>query len=428
MKQYLQHISLIILLLLAGISSTKSQNSSFLNGFSVGVHGGFYSYKGNVGKDVKTSVFTNIRSGYGLRIEKKFGNFIGIELNGSLGSISKWQLDTVMYKSFKTDFMHGSLSLVLDFDNDKIIKKSSLFTPFITVGVGYLSFNVYEDLKKDTLTYQHWTDGTLRNMPQADSLNDIASIVARDYSYETKTLTATALTVPVKFGLKFKLSEKMHARIAATYILTMTDELDNFKGGGNDKIFYTSAGLQYVFGSVSAKTDDKYKDVDFSQIDKLDSDADGILDDKDMCPDTPEGVEVDNKGCPKDDDKDGVPNYKDKELDTALGAVVDENGVTLTDEQIALREAMKDSVEVERRIFKTEDLSEEETQELKEYYEQQNIQVTSNIPEKYKVVDVNHDGYISAKEVTGAIDAFFEGTLNLTVTELHELVDFYFEQ
>ena len=141
-----------------------------------------------------------------------------------------------------------------------------------------------------------------------------------------------------------------------------------------------------------------------------------------------QGVEVDAKGCPKDDDNDGVPNYKDKEPNTATGAIVDENGVTLTDEQIALREAMKDSIEVERRVFKTEDLSEEETEELKEYYEQQNIQVTSNIPDKFKPVDTDNDGYISAKEVTNAIDAFFEGTLDLTVTELHELVDFYFEQ
>ena len=428
MKHFYKHISIFILLFSA-VMFLDAQ-SSFFNGFSIGIHGGFYSYSGNVGKEVKTSILTNSRTGYGLRIEKKFGNFIGLELNGSLGSVSKWQLDTALYKSFKTDFMHGSFSLVFDFDNDKIIKKSSLFTPYLSVGVGYLSFNVYEDLKNDSITYQHWTDGTLRNMPQADTLEDLATIVVRDYNYETKTLTSTAITVPIKFGLKFKLSEKVHSRIAATYILTMTEELDNFKGNGNDKMLYISGGLQYVFGNVttSSKTEDKYKDVDFSQIDKLDSDADGVLDDKDLCPGTPEGVEVDSKGCPKDDDKDGVPNYLDKEPNTVQGAIVDENGVTLTDEQIALREAMKDSIEVERRIFKTEDLSKEETEELKEYYEQQNIQVTSNIPDKYKPVDTNNDGYISAKEVTNAIDAFFEGTIDLTVTELHELVDFYFEQ
>tara|TARA_Y100000589_G_scaffold246893_1_gene234694 strand:- start:4554 stop:5837 length:1284 start_codon:yes stop_codon:yes gene_type:complete len=427
MKQFCTHILLVVFIFF--ISIELNAQSSFFNGFSFGVHGGFYSYNGNVGKEIKTSIFTNTRTGYGLRIEKKIGNFIGLELNGSMGSISKWQLDTAVYKSFKTDFMHGSFSVVFDFDNDKIIKKSSLFTPFLSVGIGYLSYNVYEDLKKDTLNYYHWTDGTLRDMPQADSLQDIASIVVRDYNYETNTLTSTALTVPLKFGLKFKLSKKVHARIAATYILTMTEELDNFKGNGNDKMLYTSVGLQYVFGSGASNVDDdKYKNVDFSQIDKLDSDADGVIDDKDLCPGTPEGVEVDAKGCPKDDDNDGVPNYKDKEPNTATGAIVDENGVTLTDEQIALREAMKDSIEVERRVFKTEDLSEEETEELKEYYEQQNIQVTSNIPDKFKPVDTDNDGYISAKEVTNAIDAFFEGTLDLTVTELHELVDFYFEQ
>jgi hypothetical protein len=426
MKYLIKYINLSILLFIA--SAELSAQSSFLTGFSAGLHGGLYSYNGNVGKNVKTALFTNTRTGYGLTIEKKFGNIIGIELSGGLGSVSKWQLDTAVYKSFKTDFMHGSFALLFDFDNDKIIKKTSLFTPYISVGVGYLSYNVYEDLKKDTLSYYHWTDGTLRNMPQADSLENIASIVIRDYNYETKTLTSTALTIPLKIGLKFKLSDKIHARISAAYILTLTDELDNYKGNGNDKMIYTSAGINYVFGKTKSDEDNKFDDVDFSELDKLDSDGDGVKDDKDLCPGTPKGVEVNAKGCPKDDDNDGVPNYKDKEPNTPENSIVDENGIALTDEQIALRNAMKDSVEVEKRVFKTDDLSEEETVELIEYFEKQNVKVESSIPDKFKPVDTNNDGYISAKEVTNAIDAFFEGTLQLTVTELHELVDFYFEQ
>lgn len=140
-----------------------------------------------------------------------------------------------------------------------------------------------------------------------------------------------------------------------------------------------------------------------------------------------------------DGDKDGVPDYKDKELNTAEGAVVNQHGVTLTDEMIAMQERMKDSVKTEYRVFKAEDLSQDEIDEIQRMYQQANsakntINSTntkptgSKIPEKYKMLDVDGDNFISAKEVTGAIDGFFEGENNLTAKDLNELIDFYFDQ
>jgi len=43
-----------------------------------------------------------------------------------------------------------------------------------------------------------------------------------------------------------------------------------------------------------------------------DADEDGVPDGPDQCPHTPEGVEVNARGCPLDDDSDGVPNYQDQ--------------------------------------------------------------------------------------------------------------------
>jgi OOP family OmpA-OmpF porin len=57
-----------------------------------------------------------------------------------------------------------------------------------------------------------------------------------------------------------------------------------------------------------------------------DTDGDGVPDERDLCPDTPKGVEVDENGCPFDDDMDGVPNYIDQCPDTPRGATVDANG------------------------------------------------------------------------------------------------------
>ena len=62
----------------------------------------------------------------------------------------------------------------------------------------------------------------------------------------------------------------------------------------------------------------------------MDSDGDGVYDDKDRCPDTPIGVEVDEYGCPKvsntDSDGDGVFDDQDECPDTPKDAIVDNRG------------------------------------------------------------------------------------------------------
>jgi len=62
---------------------------------------------------------------------------------------------------------------------------------------------------------------------------------------------------------------------------------------------------------------------------RLDTDGDGVPDDLDQCPDTPQGVKVDRRGCPLDSDGDGVPDYLDKCPNTPAGAPVDKTGCPL---------------------------------------------------------------------------------------------------
>ncbi len=57
-----------------------------------------------------------------------------------------------------------------------------------------------------------------------------------------------------------------------------------------------------------------------------DTDGDGIQDNRDRCPDTPQGAQVDGRGCPSDDDNDGVPNGVDRCPGTAAGVTVDARG------------------------------------------------------------------------------------------------------
>ena len=61
----------------------------------------------------------------------------------------------------------------------------------------------------------------------------------------------------------------------------------------------------------------------------VDSDMDGVTDNLDKCPGTPQGVKVDANGCPLDADKDGVADYLDKCPGTPLGVKVDTDGCPL---------------------------------------------------------------------------------------------------
>ena len=57
-----------------------------------------------------------------------------------------------------------------------------------------------------------------------------------------------------------------------------------------------------------------------------DQDRDGVVDAKDGCPFTPDGIKVDSNGCALDDDNDGVPNYLDSCPGTPAGTVVNTDG------------------------------------------------------------------------------------------------------
>lgn len=61
-----------------------------------------------------------------------------------------------------------------------------------------------------------------------------------------------------------------------------------------------------------------------------DSDGDGVVDSLDQCPNTPQGVKVDEKGCPLDSDGDGVFDYLDKCPGTPKGVMVDNTGCPLS--------------------------------------------------------------------------------------------------
>ena len=108
-------------------------------------------------------------------------------------------------------------------------------------------------------------------------------------------------------GIKFLITERMYFRGDVRNVLTFEDNT-------NSDLIYT-VGFDILLG----------KKAEPAPVPK-DSDGDGVYDDADQCPGTPQGVAVDSKGCPLDSDGDGVYDYKDKCPGTPSGVVVDTDG------------------------------------------------------------------------------------------------------
>lgn len=111
-------------------------------------------------------------------------------------------------------------------------------------------------------------------------------------------------------GLRFSLSSNITFNLVYSINFMVSDNLDDIKRKENDVFHSLFAGISYYLISSSDN----------------DNDGDGILDNRDICNDTPLGVKVDEFGCPEDSDSDGIPDYLDECPNTPYNVIVDEKG------------------------------------------------------------------------------------------------------
>lgn len=396
----------------------------------VGVSGlKFYGY---VGSNSDLNPLLDARLGYFLAIEQRFGKVLGIELTGLYGKLAGTDNSTTSHLNFQSQIMQGHLMITANFD--KVFKEDPLVSPFLNVGIGYMMFTSYSDLLTGSDTLHYWSDGSIRDLDEHASNAGAASTLKRDYNYETKLKTNNVtgcLVVPMGGGLNFHFGKKWTASVGANYNMLMTEWVDN-TGKKSNSYLSANVGIQYEFKkSGSGSSDARYQNVDFSNVDHLDADKDGIPDDKDDCHGTLAGVKVDKRGCPLDGDGDGVPDYLDKEPATKKGNKVDGYGVTINEEDIARHQMEWDSLAPERSKEFNVAPSMEYLKKIEEESKKQRSQpgnTVSKIPAELQPADVNKDGYISADEITKTIDAFFDGSSDFTVERLNRLIDYFFEQ
>lgn len=115
-----------------------------------------------------------------------------------------------------------------------------------------------------------------------------------------------------ELGIRFPVTDNLSLNLSGGVQISPNDWLDDqAKGVSNDMFFTAMGGISYSF------------------LTEFDTDGDGVVDSKDMCPDTPAGIKVDEFGCPFDSDNDGIPDYIDECPGTPQGAPVDKKGCPL---------------------------------------------------------------------------------------------------
>ncbi len=435
MKLFIFMSFLIITASLRAGGNDTTHASKGLDLPSVGAGMGMMTYYGGVGDPARAhdGQLSGVRTGYHFNVEERLGNFVALSGYGLFGHVAGNDHGPYDNLNFETKISQFGLDVIFPFDNGVIMKPGGVVVPYISVGLGFLSYHPYCDsLDSKGHPYYYWNDGSIRNLPQG---TPGAIIETREYLYNTPLSgPKTALSIPLGFGIKINITDHLSSRVNFAYNYVMAKDVDGRKGAtGDDKYVYLNVSVHYKFGKNKQEADNNknYEKVDWTEIDNLDSDGDGVKDSEDQCPGTPKGVKVDEKGCPLDTDGDGVPDYLDKEPNTKKGAKVDEHGVKLDYKQIAEHQkviARYDSIYLARSKAFNAAPSAEYLKELEKSMSSSSASGKKQIPADFRELDKNGDGVISVSEVTSAIDEFFNGGNSLTVDKINKLIDFFFEQ
>lgn len=393
----------------------------------------------DISDDINLYNTTNWKWGINAGVEHRTFSAVGFSLNflyGWLGENERSPLATEN-RNIETEIMNLDFKINVYLDNNLFISRASRFSPYLFGGVGYILKMTHRSdlLDADGNQYFYWDDGTVRDRPKTQENLGNAQVLDIDNDYETEVsqsydgskLETSALAFPFGLGLRYKFGRKFHADISATYYWSLSDHLDAYKNGKQtDHFLYTSVGVAYHIAAKKQRPDSTQWDTfDFLALDNADDDGDGVKNIEDICANTPDGATVDEFGCPLDSDKDGVPDYRDEET-SADSAMVDARGVTIDPDYLPARETVSIAHAI---IYEAYPSMEKAT--VGSYYSFEAPKEDSGPSRElgdFKVVDRDGDNYISADEITWAIDAFFEGELDFNASKLHDLIDFFFDQ
>lgn len=238
--------------------TTKGYGQGFNSpGLKLGVFGNVSEYDGDYTN--KTNMF---KFNYN---QPRFGVYLSEYLNPSFTVEQRLQLFTVDYKpknttDFSADFASLNLNFRYNFANGYILKQESRVNPFLLAGIGGVNI-------------------TSSKLNKAEN----------------------AINLQTGGGIIVSVNDRVGIELSSMVNWVQNDVWDGYGGTDNfnDIALVHSIGIVFNFNKA------------------VDTDGDGVVDEKDIEPNTPPGVLVDKQGKALDSDKDGIADYLDKCKDLA---------------------------------------------------------------------------------------------------------------
>ncbi len=292
-----------------------------------------------------------------------------------------------IYRNYKTTTGWGSVHFIANISNILFHKKENKWNFYVFAGPSLLYYKGKTNLLDDNGdAYRHtnsdgpntvnagdpgmqWVTDATENGSEwfaNDRIKDIKSDVL-DKSYETpfiygngepddtgvpgyqdfnllgKDNFSLMPSVDVGMGLARKFGKRINLAIEHQAMISLNDDLDGHVAGRNvDVPHYTNLKLNfnlmrkdaveplYWVNPLDASMKDLAELKRNGKFELKDSDGDGVVDDFDDEPDTPEGCPVDTRGRRLDSDGDGVFDCDDEEPYTPYDLIssVDDKGVS----------------------------------------------------------------------------------------------------
>lgn len=341
---------------------TQVENyKDLFNTWSVGLAGGTSQFYGDVREydwyPAKEGSFKELRYGLGVHAHKALNTIYGIQFDlvrGGMAGLRRQagacegcspnnnqNIDTVGLK-FEGDYWMTGMGLTLNLSNLFISGKGTHLEAtrkwnfLVKVGVGRMYYrSVRTILGSDVIARDQFGEAFYRGY------DDLGRTIEHADDLEKKSrVIETAINAGL--SVRYRMSDQLDLSFSIDQLNSQTDRLDgdgNNKGETKDFVVFSALGVSYKLGSKKQSLE-WYSLIDEvyhrqrkanKQVEGLtkDSDGDGIADQFDQNPNTPDGVAVDGGGNALDVDMDGVADYLDIDPFSNKGAAVDEFGKEL---------------------------------------------------------------------------------------------------
>jgi OmpA-OmpF porin, OOP family len=279
-------------LILAQKTAITPVSSIFKSHITAQINGGLTQYFGDLNKD---NLFNqNVKNGFGGTLGYQFSPVFGMRSQFIKGTL--YSVHVAKELKLTTDFWDAGLHLTININEIFAQYNEKRFINFYLFGgVGLTSFSS----KTNEFSY--------------------GALIQESESRQNE------LFFPAGLGVELRLSKHLNLNLEYGDHITLNDGTLDFLEAGKkrDQYSYASAGLGFRFGGPRDSDKDGIidkKDLCPEVPGKIalsgcpDSDNDGIADDQDDCPKLAGLVEF--KGCP-DKDSDGIPDKLDKCPDLA---------------------------------------------------------------------------------------------------------------